>query len=44
MFFTAQADDETDVSSCKVEDCHHLVAATKDSRLKADWKSKKGFK
>jgi len=25
MFYTAQARDETDVSSCKMEDCHRLV-------------------
>jgi len=30
MFDTARANDETDVSSCKVEDCHHLVGVTKD--------------
>jgi len=36
MFYTAQADDETDVSSCKMEDCQHLVEVTEDSRIKAD--------
>jgi len=43
MFYTAQADDETDVSSCKMEDFHHLVRVTKDSSMKPDWKSRNGF-
>jgi len=43
MFYTARVDDETDVSSCKMEDCH-LVGVTKDSMIKADWKSRNGFK
>jgi len=30
MFYIAQADDETDVSSCKMEDCHQLVGVTED--------------
>jgi len=44
MFYIARADDETDVSSCKMEDCHHLVGVTEDSRTKPDWKSINGFK
>jgi len=43
MFYTASADDETDVSSCKMEDCHHLVGVTEDSRMKLDWKSRNDY-
>jgi len=41
---TARADDEADVSSCKMEDRHHLVGVTEDSRMKPDWKLRNGFK
>jgi len=44
MFYTATAVDETDVSSCKMEDCHHSLGVTEDSRMKPDWKSRNGFK
>jgi len=44
MFYTARADDETDVSSCKMEDCHHFVGITEDSKIKPDWNSRNGFK
>jgi len=43
-FHTARADDETDVSSCRMEGCHHLAGVTEDSRMKPDWKSRNGFK
>jgi len=43
MFNTARADDETDVSSCKMEVCYHLVGDTEDSRMKPDWKSRNGL-
>jgi len=44
MFYAARADDETDVSSCEMEDWQHLVGVTKDFRMKPDWKSRNGFK
>jgi len=44
MFYTVRADDECDVSSCKMENCHHLVGVTEDSRMKPDWKSRNGLK
>jgi len=42
VFYTAGANDETDVSNCKMEDCHHFsVGVTEESRMKPNWKSKK---
>jgi len=42
-FYTARSDDETVVSSYKMEDCHHLAGVTRDFRIKPDWKSRNGF-
>jgi len=44
LFYTVRPDDKTDVSSCNMEDCNHLVGVTEDSRMKPDWKSSNGFK
>jgi len=44
MSYTARADDEADISSCKMEDSHHLVGVTGNSMMKPDWKSRNGFK
>jgi len=33
MIYKACADDETDVSNCKMEDCHHLVGSQDETRL-----------
>jgi len=41
---TARADDETDVGSCRMEDCHHLFGVTEDFGMKPDWKSINNFK
>jgi len=44
VFHTARADDETDINSCMMEDCHHFAGVTEYSTVKADWKSRNGFK
>jgi len=44
MFYSEWGDDETDVSSCKIEDCHHLGEVTEDSRMKPDWKLEMALK
>jgi len=44
VFYTARADEETDVSSCNTADCHHLVGVSKDSRDETRLEVKNGFK
>jgi len=38
MFYTARADDETDVSSCKTEDCHQLVGVNEKDETRLEVK------